>query len=115
MHPPKLGELLQRDPRLRPDLVLRTLQRLQRMGQVHAVGADYFIPTAQLLALALAAKALADQDPQRRLNLRELRERVGISRHLCVPLVEFFDQIGLTSRDAVGRHFRRDPRQVFET
>ena len=114
LHPPKLGELLQRDPRLRPELVLRTLQRLQRMGQVHAVGTDYFIPTEQLLALALAAKALADQDPQRRLNLRELRERVGVSRHLCVPLVEFFDQIGLTARDAVGRHFRRDPREVFE-
>lgn len=115
LHPPKLGDLLQRDPRLRPELVLRTLQRLQRMGQVHAVGTDYFVPTAQLLALALAAQALADQDPQRRLNLRELRERVGVSRHLCVPLVEFFDQIGLTSRDAVGRRFRRDPRQVFET
>ncbi|MCC7099432.1 MAG: SelB C-terminal domain-containing protein, partial [Rubrivivax sp.] len=43
-----------------------------------------------------------------------LRERVGVSRHLSVPLVEYFDQIGLTRRDEVGRHFRRDPRLVFE-
>ncbi|MBK9364657.1 MAG: SelB C-terminal domain-containing protein [Rubrivivax sp.] len=50
----------------------------------------------------------------RRLNVKELRDRTGISRHLSVPLVEYFDQIGLTRRDEVGRHFRRDPRQVFE-
>ena len=43
-----------------------------------------------------------------------LCEASGISRHLSVPLVEYFDQIGLTQRDAVGRHFRRDPRKVFE-
>jgi hypothetical protein len=32
---------------------------------------------------------------------------------LSVPLVEYFDAIGLTKRDEVGRHFRRDPRLVF--
>jgi hypothetical protein len=31
-----------------------------------------------------------------------------------VPLVEYFDQIGLTKRDAVGRHFRSDPRKLFD-
>jgi len=36
-----------------------------------------------------------------------------VSRHLSVPLVEYFDEIGLTERDAVGRHFKRDPRKMF--
>ena len=114
IHPPRLSELLLRDRSLRRDQVLRVLERLQRMGNVHAIGAEYFIQTTHLAALAARAWELAQADPHKRLNVRELRERVGLSRHLSVPLVEYFDQIGLTRRDEVGRHFRRDPRQVFE-
>lgn len=113
IHPPKLSDLLLRDRHLRKDQVMRTLQRLQRMGKVHAVGAEYFVQTEHVLALAVACQALADADANRRLNVREMRERLGISRHLSVPLVEFFDEIGLTARDALGRHFKRDPRKMF--
>ena len=113
IHPPRLSELLERDRTLRKDQVLRTLQRLQRMGKVHPVGAEYWFQTEQMLELTLRAKALADADENRRLNVRALRESVGVSRHLSVPLVEYFDEIGLTERDAVGRHFKRDPRKMF--
>jgi selenocysteine-specific elongation factor len=112
--PPRLTDMLLRDRSLRKDQVLRVLQRLERMGRVHAVGAEYFIQTPHLLQLAVRAHALAEADPHKRLNVKELREATGISRHLSVPLVEYFDQIGLTKRDDVGRHFRRDPRKVFE-
>jgi hypothetical protein len=111
--PPRLSELLERDRSLRKDQVLRTLQRLQRMGKVHPVGAEYWFQTEQMLELSLRAKALAEADPNQRLNVRALRESVGVSRHLSVPLVEYFDEIGLTERDAVGRHFKRDPRKMF--
>lgn len=111
--PPRLSELLERDRSLRKDQVLRTLQRLQRMGKVHPVGSEYWFQTGQMLELSLRAKALADASPERRLNVRDLRESAGVSRHLSVPLVEYFDEIGLTERDAVGRHFKRDPRKMF--
>ncbi|MFO1329129.1 MAG: selenocysteine-specific translation elongation factor [Rubrivivax sp.] len=114
IHPPKLSDLLLRDRTLRKDQVMRTLQRLQRMGKVHAIGAEYFVQTEHLLQLAVQAQALAERDPHKRLNVRELRDTLGISRHLSVPLVEYFDEIGLTQRDAVGRHFRRDARKMFE-
>ena len=112
-HPPRFSEMLLRDRSLRPNQLLRVMERLQRMGEIHPVGAEYFIQTRHLLALATQAWELAQADPHKRLNVKELRERSGISRHLSVPLVEYFDQIGLTRRDEVGRHFRRDPRQVF--
>ncbi|MCP5289947.1 MAG: selenocysteine-specific translation elongation factor [Burkholderiaceae bacterium] len=112
-HPPRFSEMLLRDRSLRRDQLLRLMERLQRMGEIHPVGAEYFIQTRHLLALATQAWELAQADPHKRLNVKELRERTGISRHLSVPLVEYFDQIGLTRRDEVGRHFRRDPRQVF--
>jgi selenocysteine-specific elongation factor len=114
IHPPRLSEMLLRDRNLRKDQVMRVMDRLQRMGNVHAVGAEYFIQTTHLLKLAVQAYELAQADPNKRLNVKELRESTGISRHLSVPLVEYFDQIGLTKRDEVGRHFRRDPRKVFE-
>lgn len=114
IHPPMLSDLLLRDRNLRKDQVLRVMQRLQRMGKVHPVGAEYFIQTEHFVQLAARAHELALADPNHRLNLKELRERTGISRHLSVPLVEYFDQIGLTKRDEVGRHFRRDPRKVFD-
>ncbi|MBA4175992.1 MAG: selenocysteine-specific translation elongation factor [Leptothrix sp. (in: Bacteria)] len=114
VHPPRLSEMLLRDRSLRKDQVMRVLQRLERMGKVHAVGAEYFIQTPHLLQLAAHAHALAEADEHKRLNVKALREATGISRHLSVPLVEYFDQIGLTKRDDLGRHFRRDPRKVFE-
>jgi selenocysteine-specific elongation factor len=114
IHPPMLSDMLLRDRSLRKDQVLRVLQRLQRMGKVHAVGAEYFIQTQHMRALAVQAHALAEADAHKRLNLKEFREASGISRHLSVPLVEYFDQIGLTKRDAVGRHFRSDPRKLFD-
>jgi selenocysteine-specific elongation factor len=112
--PPRLSEMLLRDRKLQKEHVLRVMERLQRMGQVHPVAAEYFIQTPHLLDLATRAYALAEADPHKRLNVREMRETMGLSRHLSVPLVEYFDQIGLTKRDELGRHFRRDPRKVFE-
>ena len=114
IHPPRLSELLLRDRSLRRDQMLRVFERLQRMGNLHAVGAEYFIQTTHLRALAVQAFELAQADPHKRLNVKTLRERTGISRHLSVPLVEYFDEIGLTRRDEIGRHFRRDPRLVFD-
>lgn len=114
IHPPRLDDILMRDRSLRRDQVLRTLQRLERMGKVRAVGNDYFIQLPHLLQLAQAAEALAKADTNRRLNVKDLREKTGMSRHLSLPLVEFFDRIGLTERDTVGRHFKRNPRKLFE-
>ena len=113
IHPPKLSDLMSRDRTLRKDQVDRTLQRLARMAKGHLVGQEYFIQSRYFLELAQRAHELALADPNRRLNVKDLREAVGVSRHLSMPLVEYFDQIGLTQRDDVGRHFKRDPRKML--
>jgi hypothetical protein len=46
--------------------------------------------------------------------VKALREATGISRHFSVPLVEFWDGIGYTRRDALGRHVRPNARHMFE-
>jgi selenocysteine-specific elongation factor len=113
IHPPKLSELLLRDRSLHRESVTRLLQKLARMGKLYAVGAEYFILPQHLCELAVQAQALAEKDEHRRLNVKAYRESTGVSRHLSMPLVEFFDHIGFTKRDPEGRKIRRDAREMF--
>ncbi len=114
LRPQKLGDLVARDRSLHLQQVLQLMLKLARMGKVYAVSNDYFVLPQHMVELALQSQALAEADPQRRLNVKTLRETTGISRHLSVPLVEFFDRIGFTKRDEVGRHIRRDARDLFD-
>jgi selenocysteine-specific elongation factor len=113
-HPPKLSDMLARDRKnLHRDQVVRLLQKAARLGKAYAVGNEYFVLTEHMLELATHAQALADADPHRRLNVKLYRETTGISRHLSIPLVEFFDHIGFTKRDPVGRKIRKDAQTMF--
>jgi selenocysteine-specific elongation factor len=112
-HPPKLSDMLARDRTLHREQVTRLLQKAARLGKVYAVGAEYFILAPHLLELAAKAQALAQGDEHQRLNVKTYRESTGISRHLSIPLVEFFDHIGFTKRDPVGRKIKRDAQAMF--
>jgi selenocysteine-specific elongation factor len=113
-HPPKLSDMLARDRKnLHRDQVVRLLQKASRLGKAYAVGNEYFILSEHMHELAMRAQALADADPHRRLNVKLYRETTGISRHLSIPLVEFFDHIGFTRRDPIGRKIRKDARAMF--
>jgi selenocysteine-specific elongation factor len=113
-HPPKLSDMLARDRKnLHRDQVVRLLQKATRLGKAYAVGQEYFVLTEHMLELAARAQSLADADPHRRLNVKLYRETTGISRHLSIPLVEFFDHIGFTRRDPVGRKIRKDAQTMF--
>jgi selenocysteine-specific elongation factor len=112
-HPPKLSDMLARDRALPREAVTRLLRKAARLGKVYAVGAEYFVLAEHMHELAARSAALAGADAHRRLNVKELRETTGISRHLSIPLVEFFDHIGFTKRDPMGRKIRRDAEQMF--
>ena len=105
--------MLLRDRTLRKDQVMRMFARAERMGKVFAVGAEYFVQPQHLLQLAMAAQKLAETDPTKRVNVKDLREATGMNRHLSIPLMEFFDAVGFTQRDALGRHIRRDAHKIF--
>jgi selenocysteine-specific elongation factor len=77
------------------------------------VSEEYFVQPQHLHALAQAAQKLAQADAHQRLNVKDLRESLALSRHLSLPLVEFFDQVGFTKRDPEGRKIRRDATDLF--
>jgi len=113
IHPPKLSDMLARDRNLPKDAVLRLLNKLARHGKVYAVGEEYFVQAQHVCALAQAAQKLAREDPNKRLNVKVLRESLALSRHFSLPIVEFFDQVGFTKRDPEGRKIRRDATEMF--
>jgi selenocysteine-specific elongation factor len=113
IHPPKLSELLIRDRTLHKEHVTRLLAKLTRMGKLYAVGNEYVLLPAVMRKLADASQQLARADEHHRLEVKALREHTGISRHFSMPLVEFFDHIGFTKRDAIGRKVRREARELF--
>lgn len=113
IHPPKLSEMLMRDRQLPREAVLRLFNKLARFGKVYAVGEEYFVQTTHIHALAQAAQRLAKTDPHQRVNVKDLRESLKLSRHLSLPLVEFFDAVGFTKRDPEGRKIRRSADDMF--
>ncbi len=113
VHVPKLSDMLARDRSLHRDQVLRLLRKLAQYGKLYAVSDEYFVQPQHLHALALEAQRLARAEEHRRLNVKDLRESLGLSRHLSLPLVEFFDQVGFTKRDPEGRRVRRDATEMF--
>ena len=113
IHPPKLTDMLARDRSLPKDAVLRLLNKLARHGKVYAVGEEYFVQARHVCELAQAAQKLAREDPNKRLNVKVLRESLALSRHFSLPIVEFFDQVGFTKRDPEGRKIRRDATEMF--
>ncbi len=113
IHPPKLSDMLLRDRSLHRDHVMRLLNKLARHGKVYAIGEEYFVQAQHVCALAQAAQKIARNDPHKRLNVKDLRESLGLSRHLSLPLVEFFDAVGFTKRDPEGRKIRRDATEMF--
>ena len=113
LNPPRLADLAALERQLKPAQVERILRKLVRMGKLYAVGRDYFVLPEHMGRLAAQAQALCESDPNHRLNVKALRESTGMSRHLSLPLVEFFDHVGFTKREKDGRHVRRDARDVF--
>lgn len=63
-------------------------------------------PCRTSLPLRSSAKGLVTVGP--------FRERTGLHRNLGIPMLEYFDRAGLTSRRYDGRRLRRESAQVFD-
>ena len=110
--PPRLIELAQQ-LRINEGQARVLLQRLSRMGRLYQVGEGYFFLPRAIAELAQQAQTLAQQQAGKRFTVGQFREATGVSRHLSIPLLEFFDGIGFTLRVEDGRRVRRDSGELF--
>ena len=93
---------------LQPEALLPLLSKLAQIGRLRRVSKAYFLLPGAVSQLAEAAKLSAQAHPEQLLTIGHYREATKISRHMVMPLMEFFDKIGFTRRMKDGRQIRSD-------
>lgn len=93
---------------LAPEALSPLLSKLGRMGRLSRVSKAYFMPPEIVAKLAGEARRSAEGHPDKLLTVGRFREATNISRHMVMPLMEFFDKTGFTRRIKDGRQIRND-------
>ena len=100
---PPLASEWPADLRARPDF-RALLKVLERSRQIVALGPElYVVPSALEAAAAAVRRSLAGRGP---LGPAEFRECIPVSRKYLIPILEYFDRIGVTQRVGDGRLVR---------
>jgi selenocysteine-specific elongation factor len=77
---------------------------LERIGIVRQVEQDRFYSVEALEGLTKALRS--GMANGREYSPSELREVLGVSRKYLIPLLEYYDRVGITERRAEGRVLR---------
>jgi len=96
------------------DELLPLLRKLGRLGRLCRVSQTYFVLPETLSRLARTAETVAEGSPGGILTVGRFREATGIGRNATMPVLEFFDKVGFTTRRADGRRVRPDRIALFD-
>ena len=94
--------------------LLPLLHKLARIGRLCRVSPSYYVLPEALSRLAQVAEAVAEDSPGGVLTVGRFREAAGIGRNVTMPVLEFFDKVGLTTRRANGRSVRPGRAALFD-
>ena len=94
--------------------LLPLLRKLAGIGRLCRVSHSYYVLPDALSRLAQAAEAVAQDSPGGILTVGRFREATGIGRNATMPVLEFFDKVGLTTRRANGRRVRAGRAALFD-
>ena len=111
--PPRLA-LVCETLRLEENEVKPLLEKLGRMGRLRRVSKVYFVLPDIVRRLAEAARDCAGTHDHGILTVGQFREATGIGRNATMPVLEFFDRAGLTTRIKDGRRLRGTVEAIFE-
>ena len=104
---PRLNDLAAR-LELQPEILAPLLSKLGHVGRLRRVSKVYYMLPDIVTRLAGAARISADSHAEKLLTVGNFREATKISRHMVMPLMEFFDKAGFTRRIKDGRQIRAD-------
>jgi selenocysteine-specific elongation factor len=99
--PPSVTELAGAGLGQPQETVAALLRLLERNGVVRQVESDRYYGVETLKELTAALRGGMTRG--REYGPAELREFLGVSRKYLIPLLEYFDRVGLTDRRAGGR------------
>ena len=110
--PPRVGAIADH-LREAVDELTPLLEKLGRMGRLQRLSTHYFVLPEVVTRLADAVESCATEHPEALLTVGRFREATGISRHATMPVLEFFDRVGFTSRHRDGRRVRLAAQGIF--
>ncbi len=90
------------------------LTMLCRMGRLTRISPTYYVLPETLGLLARAASEVAREGPGGLLTVGKFRDATGINRNAVMPMLEFFDRTGFTTRRPDGRALRLERMTMFE-
>ena len=88
---------------LQPEALSPLLFKLAQIGRLRRVSKVYFMLPGVVTNLADAARRVAEDHPEKILTVGRYRDATKVSRHMVMPLMEFFDKVGFTRRFKDGR------------
>jgi selenocysteine-specific elongation factor len=89
------------------------LARAAAAGWLFRVARNRFFLAQTLLDLAQIARDLADASATDSFDITDFRDRTGIGRNLAIQVLEYFDSIGLTTRDGNSRSLIADANEII--
>jgi len=104
--PPSASELARQGVHESESDVVTLLRLLDRRGVLRQVEPDRFYSVEALSAMVDALRA--GMRPGQEYGPAELRAFVGVSRKYLIPLLEYYDRVGVTERRNQGRVVRPD-------
>ena len=104
---PRVNELAAK-LELQPEALLPLLSKLAHIGRLRKVSKAYFMLPEIVTRLAQEAQKSAQTHPEQLLTVGRYRDVTKVSRHMVMPLMEFFDKAGFTRRIKDGRQIRTD-------
>jgi len=113
MDQPRLSFLAER-LQVKDEELLPLVRKLAGIGRLSRVSPHYYVLPEALTRLAQAAESVAGESPGGILTVGRFREATGIGRHITMPVLEFFDKVGLTTRRVNGRVVRPGRAALFE-
>jgi selenocysteine-specific elongation factor len=105
--PPSASELSGRGVQHSESDVANLLRLLERRGLVRQVEPDRFYSVEAVQAMIEALRA--GMHPGQEYGPAELRAFLGVSRKYLIPLLEYYDRMGVTERRSRGRVVRAAP------
>ncbi len=85
----------------------RLLRILMEEGAVVQLDKERVVARTALQSAQGTLCAGMEKEPEREFTASELRELLGVSRKYVIPLLEWFDRVGVTERRTAGRVLRR--------
>jgi selenocysteine-specific elongation factor len=104
---PRLGLIAERLGRS-PEELRPLLDKVGRIGWLRRISKNYYLLPEAVASLARIVRAVAAEHPEGLLTVGRFREVARIGRNLTLPVLEFFDEEGLTARIPEGRRVRAE-------